>query len=111
MKTEPTEALKSLSNLMMEDEPSFISDETAYNLIHKAFAEGQSNPKIKQLEWDVYDNEWEAESPIGTYVIEQIDTRFRTYFISGVLVHRDCLEEAKKAAQENFNNAVKECLI
>lgn len=74
------------------------------------YKEGQSSPKIKPLEWEEYDNEWEADTSIGTYGIKLIDTRFKIYFISGIVAYRSCLDEAKKAAQENFNNVVKECL-
>jgi len=120
MKTEPTEALKSLSNLMIEEESSFISDETAYNLIHAAFAEGQSSPKIKQLEWKEEVNGYTTlQSPfMSKYDVQyselhngfkpRVNYRDGSYWINSLIF--DTAEEAKNFCHEDYERRVKECL-
>lgn len=79
------------------------------------FSEGQSNPKIKQLEWR-YDEEffiWEANSVFGKYsfvdnsLIVNKKLFFRGREIAIVLI----IDEAKAAAQADFEKRIKECLI
>jgi len=85
------------------------TDET----VVQAFQEGQSNPKIKQLEWEESDGEyWEAITPIGTYSItfdfgvyvalydmdDAVDGEWRS------------LAKAKIACNNDFERRVMECL-
>lgn len=116
MKTEPTEALK-------------ILDETRLNPIHEiqrykaelaekiAFQEGQSSPKIKQLEWKETNYYIEARTKIGKYLTLLSGTsinselRVQMYFCgTGEIVFDGTLDEAKAAAQADFEKRVKECL-
>ena len=65
MKTEPTEALKEIKHCTWTAEDFNISDgfeshevvdeDDAINIANIAFKEGQSSPKIKQLEWVEYE--------------------------------------------------------
>lgn len=66
--------------------------------------------KIKQLDWEEYNNEWEADAPFGTYRIEITGDQFKIYLIGGLVSHRNSLIEAKSAAQDHFEKRVKECL-
>lgn len=67
-------------------------------------------PKIKQLEWEEYNNELEANAPFGIYRIETIGNQFKVYLIGGLVSYRNSLIEAKAAAQDHFEKRVKECL-
>lgn len=124
MKTKPTEALKILDENWDKGGTSNnlkISDMIACNV---AFKEGQSNPKIKQLEWseeqspnkNIRYNHVTATSPLGKYSIEwkgwkEYDDR--TICLDGdfVSVGGFVLEDAKKIAQSHFEARIKECLI
>ena len=116
MKTEPTEALK-------------ILDETRLNPIHEiprhkaelaakiAFQEGQSNPKIKQLEWKETNYYIEAQTKIGKYLTQlsgtsiNSESRVQMYFCgTGEIVFNGTLGEAKEAAQADFEKRIKEYL-
>lgn len=114
MKTEPTGALK-------------ILDETRLNPIHEiprhkaelaakiAFQEGQSNPKIKQLEWDFYGTYYSAKTPVASYLITQEGEFIENYddcelWVNASLILRGTHEEAKAAAQAGFEKRVMECL-
>ena len=66
--------------------------------------------KIKQLDWEEYNNEWEADAPFGIYRIEITGDQFTTYLIGGLISRRNSLGEAKQAAQEHFEKKVMECL-
>lgn len=66
--------------------------------------------KIKQLDWEEYNNEWEADAPFGTYRIEITGDQFKIYLIGGLVSHRNSLREAKHEAQEHFEKRIKECL-
>lgn len=68
-------------------------------------------PKIKQLEWEEYNNELEANAPFGIYRIETIGNQFKVYLIGGLISRRNSLEEAKQAAQDHFEKKVRECLV
>lgn len=119
MKTEPTEALSKLSrvgivlfNCMYEPETEIIDKDTARQLIISAFSEGQSSPKINQLEWEKGDGEyWEAITPIGAY---SITLDFGVYVAlydmdNDVDGEWRSLAKAKAAAQADFEKRVKEC--
>jgi hypothetical protein len=66
--------------------------------------------KIKQLDWEEYNNEWEADAPFGTYHIEITNDQFKIYLIGGLVSYRNSLIEAKAAAQDHFEKRIKECL-
>lgn len=122
MKTEPIEALK-------------ILDETRLNPIHEiprykaelaakiAFQEGQSSPKIKQLEWGCegfhrtdgsLPDEICASTPLGAkyYIYHLRDTVFQLAYgyrtIATYLDHG--VEDVKAIAQADFERRVMECL-
>lgn len=113
MKTEPTEALKLLSETKLNpihEIPRYRADIIA----RIAFSEGQSNPKIKQLEWldDTFPHrgysvfvDYLISKKIGSYytVILDIGTGIRINSFKTI-------EEAKAAAQADFEKRVMECL-
>lgn len=89
--------------------------------IEIAFKEGQSNPKIKQLEWVarfVFSDELgiKAQTPFCTYtIIDMEDSGFAEGIylssIDDVDVEVSSFDEGKKLAQEDFERRIKECLI
>ena len=116
MKTKPTEALKiidenwdkggTLNNLK-------IADIIACNV---AFKEGQSNPKIKQLEWE--DNEncltkgITARTSFCTYQTMELLNGNSSLFTDNRIICEDFpIDYIKQYAQEDFEARVKECLI
>lgn len=95
------------SNIQLLIEESFIS----------GVKYGQSNPNTKQLEWDFYGTYYSAETPVGHYVILQGDELHLKSFLTYLLTYNGILiadfnrfEEAKAAAQADFEKRVKECL-
>lgn len=121
MKTKPTEALKiidenwdkggTLNNLK-------IADIIACNV---AFKEGQSNPKIKQLEWERngpihYVNQY---NPIGytaaitkwAFGENQYSVRLGLNDSNNSTKIFNSIDEAKDFVQKDFERRVKECLI
>jgi len=124
MKTEPMEALKFLysvedptDNIPMHLTPKDKAD----HVCRLAFKEGQSNPKIKQLEWvNRFESSDEfgikAQTPFCTYtLIDMKGTRFAKGIhlsnTDGVDVEVSSFDEGKKLAQEDFERRVKGCLI
>lgn len=113
MKTEPIEALK-------------ILDETRLNPIHEiprhkaelaakiAFQEGQSSPKIKQLEWLDDNFPYRGCSVFVDYIISnKISSRYTVILDIGTGIRINSfktIDEAKAAAQTDFEKRVKECL-
>lgn len=108
----------------VEDRPAFFREQDVADLIgqaqKEAFKEGQSNPKVKQLEWDVlYSSHYVKDTnPIGYRAkISEWHISTPKYVLSfahsGEINAKiyDTLEEAKAAAQEDFEQRVKECLI
>ena len=88
----------------------------------EAYHEGQSSPKIKQLEWDFYGTyyttsrmEYRIETPFFHCMITQ-GGDFNIYedecllWIDGVSYNFRTLDEAKAAAQAEFEKRVIECL-
>lgn len=123
MKTEPTEALelkKSIQyGLGIIDAGSGILSELSSmvdDVVNIAFSEGQSSPKIKQLEW-VYDKSDEiyiAKLSMFEYRIWQDNNQS---FMKVMINNNHCtimrcitIEEAKSAAQRDFEKRIKECL-
>lgn len=108
MKTEPTESLKNLIREVFDaydfdghDIENIVDYESAKKAVRSAFEEGQSNPKIKQLEWR-YDEEffiWEANSVFGKYFVKAGKNE-------GALT----VDANKAAAQADFEKKIKECL-
>ena len=77
------------------------------------FLEGQSNPKIKQLEWvEVWEGYEDAKTPFGHYVVRpSIDNRvFLMVNPRKIIQPYSTLSEAKAAAQRDFEKRIKECL-
>jgi hypothetical protein len=82
-----------------------------------AFKEGQSNPKIKQLGWNFYGLNYDVETAFGRYIILQGDEQYLEDYntctlihSSGVIADFNSIDEAKAAAQADFEKRVKECL-
>ena len=115
MKTEPIEAYKHLRSWWFENlGDDYCTTDSANEAIKIAFQEGQSNPKIKQLEWLVSEDTKTmlANIPFNNY-----------YFIDGVdgmifltingqyhIGRYATIDEAKSAAQRDFEKRIKECL-
>ena len=111
MKTEPTEAKQMLEDswLFASTTNSFKKD--SFKAINIAFQEGQSSPKIKQLEWkedclfaDIIVSEGFS---LQFYEIKIIDN---TLYIGDTEQSFKTIDEAKAAAQADFEKRVKECL-
>lgn len=113
MKTEPTEALKLLSETKLNpihEIPRYRADIIA----RIAFSEGQSSPKIKQLEWvEVWEGYEDAKTPFGNYVVRpSIDNKtFLMIDLRKGIVPYLTLSEARSAAQSDFEKRVMECLL
>ena len=117
MKTEPTESRKKLSskceNMFGRPVVGFYSAEEAIN---EAFKEGQSSPKIKQLEWVETDEDGvkgiEAKTPFGDYEVYEKndhDGYILWWFDPNPYVF-DTETQAKMYAQADFEKMVMECL-
>lgn len=131
MKTEPTEALakqaikKIADSLIFEinyEEDNYDAGYSAalHNhgeaLYMMGFLEGQSSPKIRQLEWryDKSDKIYIAELSMFEYRVWQNNDKS---FMKAMINNNHCtilrfrtIDEAKAAAQADFEKRVKECL-
>ena len=113
MKTEPTEAYEAVKHY--EENNINIDAFRAKKLCDMAFYEGQSSPKIKQLEWDFYGTYYSAETSVIDYMITQ-ENDFSSndgdcaLWVNGFPISHSTLEEAKSAAQADFERRVMECL-
>jgi hypothetical protein len=125
MKTEPTESLKEIKHCTWTAEDFNIGDgfeshevvdkDDAINIANIAFREGQSSPKIKQLEWVETSSYYFAESPVGNYTILRVhnfdeNELWRLYFNARFMVNDINSDEVKAAAQADFERRVRECL-
>ena len=122
MKTEPTGALKEIKNCTWAAEDFDIGDgfesyevvdkNDAINIANIAFIEGQSNPKIKQLEWEDTDMWYfKAKTSLGLgYSITEIKGTYIVHFGDAPISWEKSLESAKSAAQPDFEKRVNECL-
>jgi hypothetical protein len=124
MKTEPTEALKEIKRCSWEvdfnisdglESYEVVDKDDAINIANIAFREGQSSPKIKQLEWDFYGTYYSAETPVVNYMITQENDFIENdddcaLWVNGSLILHSTFEEAKSAAQAGFEKRVMECL-
>ena len=80
-------------------------------LFELSYLEGQSSPKIKQLEW-IEDNGYiKAETPFFKYMVVIIGEKAGLLFYGNdeFLIFKT-IEEAKAAAQADFEKRVMECL-
>ena len=122
MKTEPTEALKEIKRCSWEvdfeisdgfESYEVVDKNDAINIANIAFREGQSSPKIKQLEWvEVWEGYEDAKTPFGHYVVRpSIDNKeSRMINPRKITQSYSTLSEAKSAAQADFERRVRECL-
>ncbi len=119
MKTEPTELNKKepvlAVNHMVDwtNQEKDITTDICYKWLKIAFKEGQSSPKIKQLEWvEVWDGYEDARTQFGHYVVRpSIDNKtFLMIDLRKGIQHYSTLNEAKSAAQADFERRVRECL-
>ena len=113
MKTEPTEAYEAVK--YYEANNISIDAFRAKKLCDMAFYEGQSSPNIKQLEWNFYGTYYSAETPVIDYLITQendfsINEDECSLWVNGFPILHSTLEEAKAAAQADFEKKVMECL-
>lgn len=118
MKREPTELNKKepvlAVNHMVDwtDEGKSITTDICYKWLKIAFKEGQSSPKIKQLEW-VDTDMWyfKAKTSLGLgYSITEIKGTYIVDFGDAPISWEKSLESAKAAAQADFERRVLECL-
>lgn len=123
MKTESTEALRYIHTCIEPNVDTAMSTITRYDAgiaTEIAFKEGQSNPKIKQLEWkdNFKETRWYCDLPIGFYIIDTV-RKYAPYRVRFYLSEYDLpkyerycktIEEAMMYAQSDFENRVKECL-
>ena len=112
MKTEPTEAYEGVK--YYEANNINIDAFRAKKLCDMAFYEGQSSPKIKQLEWMVGEGTEMrlANIPFNNYyIIDGVEGMiFLTINIQQHIGRYATIDEAKEAAQADFERRVMECL-
>ena len=125
MKTEPTEKEKIIKGLEIKirncdgglDEVSWsyeegilISKRDAIDLVKLL----KSSPKIKQLEWEEYENlrgrkSYFAKTPFSPYEVADGGDH-HTMFSPDKRLRFASADEAKAAAQRDFEKRIKECL-
>ena len=110
MKTEPAINIQSE---LIKIHSQFGMTELANYRIEKLFEMyvKQSSPKIKQLEWVEDYGYIKAEMPFFKYMVPIIGKKASLIFYGnkGVLTF-DTVDDAKAAAQADFERRVKECL-
>jgi chitinase len=120
MKTEPTEALRLIEySWYALPNATAIDRKDCIKAVNIAFKEGQSNPKIKQLEWVKYNNELyrsKSMSVFFSYEIEKLSADWRLKVLLcqreyDILDKFNFLDEAKAFAQKDFEARIKKCLI
>lgn len=123
MKTEPTEALKEIKRCSWEvdfeisdglESYEVVDKDDAINIANIAFKEGQSSPKIKQLEWVEYENRlgrksYLSKTPFSSYDVADGGDHF-TMFSPDKRLRFASADKAKAAAQADFEKKVMECL-
>lgn len=119
MKTEPTEAMreriKKLFEITAEDVTAIEANARRNEIIAlAAFKKGQSNPKIKQLEWKEYENyrgrkSYFAKTPFSPYEVAEGEDHY-IMFSPDKRLRFASANEAKAAAQADFEKRIKECL-
>lgn len=78
----------------------------------ESYHDGQSSPKIKQLEWVRYSYGREiSETPIGNFYIDVPNHgKIRMSLVEAFCGYFDSVAEAKSQAQKIFERRVKKCL-
>ena len=83
-------------------------------LFELSYLEGQSSPKIKQLEWVLESGGWHismTQFGVSYEIVEsKNDGNFILYDILLTTTIHDTIDEAKSAAQADFEKRVMECL-
>lgn len=116
MKTEPTEARCHIMTRSIGDGygDEIMLREDAEEAVNMAFKEGQSSPKVKQLEWVLESGGWHISmTRFGvSYEIGESknDGNFILYDILLTTTTHNTIDEAKYAAQAHFEKRVMECL-
>ena len=117
MKTEPTEALRLIEySWYALPNATAIDRKDCIEAVNIAFKEGQSNPKIKKLEWvevnGLGEIGIEAKTPFGNYeVYEKSDhDGYILWWFDPKPYVFDTEIEAKMYAQADFERRVMECL-
>ena len=115
MKIEPTEArchiiTRSFGNGYGDE---IMMREDAEEAVNMAFKEGQSSPKIKQLEWAEGFFALLSDTQFGSYQIFKPISSHNAYIVylndKPILIVSD-LNEAKSSAQADFEQRIKGCL-
>ena len=117
MKTEPTEAKKLIENSWYAlPNATVIDKKDCIEAVNIAFTEGQSNPKIKQLEWE--DNKncltkgITARTSFCRYQTIELSNGNSYLFTDNKIICQDFpIDYIKQYAQEDFERRIKECLI
>lgn len=119
MKTEPREAMreriKKLFEITEEDVTAIEANARRNETIAlAAFKKGQSSPKIKQLEWLDDNFPYRGCSVFVDYIISnKIGSRYTVILDIGTGIYINSfktIDEAKAAAQADFEKRVMECL-
>ena len=80
-------------------------------LFELSYLEGQSNPKIRQLEWEEYRDCLVSTTPFYNVSIKDVCGIYElATAYSAFIKSYNSLDEAKAAAQDDFEKRVKECL-
>ena len=115
MKTEPTEAMIYIASYSCENGAGdmIIDREDADEAVNIAFKEGQSSPKIKQLEW-IGSEGGNALTGIAIYagyyrITSTSEGAWMRIATAGIRNRFDTVDEAKAAAQADFEKRVMEC--
>ena len=112
MKTEPTDAIRYIMDNEFGD--GIMDIEDAEEAVSIAFREGQSSPKIKQLEWLDDNFPYRGCSIFVDYLISKNPGSYYTVTLdigTGIRINSfKTLDEAKSAAQADFEQRVMECL-
>lgn len=109
MKTEPIEAYEAIE--YYEANNINIDAFRAKKLCDMAFYEGQSSPKIKQLEWVEDYGCIMAETPFLKYLVLIIGGKAGLCFDGNdEFLKFRTVDEAKAAGQADFEKRIRECL-
>ena len=117
MKTEPTEALRAKANDLkynvgvIHSNPQLILEESFISGVRY----GQSNPNIKQLEW-IESEDGKCLHGIAIYagyyhITSTSEGAWMRIATAGIRKRFDTVDEAKAAAQADFERRVMECII
>jgi hypothetical protein len=116
MKTEPIEALRAMANDFKYN--TGVVQSNIKLLIEESFISGvkygQSSPKIRQLEWEEYENlrgrkSYFAKTTFSPYEVADGGDHY-TMFSPDKRLRFASADAAKSAAQADFEKRVNECL-